>query len=286
MPKQLHKIPLHTQDARAIGGLDVWRLTRAESLSHANSFGAHRDDYYILMIVIKGRGILHCDMETIHIKANSIILIKPYQVHSGTEISEDAEAYFISIAPFVMPPLCNGIFQGLSIPQQFLRLQAAKKSPILATANLLYEAFTEAHAYTPLITNNLFHALVIRIAGLFSDSEKKESHVKNRAYLIVQQFKQLVSDHSFLHTPAFFAGKLNITTAHLNDCVKRITGLSVTHFLQDTMLLEAKRHLYYTNDDVKKIAYTLGFEDHAYFSRLFRKLASETPLAFRRKFRE
>lgn len=286
MPKQIHKIPLHKQDARAIGGLDVWHLTRTESLSYASSFSAHRDDYYILMIVIKGSGVLRCDMETIHIKAKSIILVKPYQVHSGGEISEDAEAYFISIAPFVMPPLCNDLFRNLSIPQQFLKLSARDTGPVLATANLLYEAFTEGHAYKAMITNSLFNVLIMRIAGLFSDIEKKEGPVKNRAYLIAQRFKQLVSDHSFLNTPAFFAGKLHITTSHLNDCVKSITGLSVTHFLQDAMLLEAKRNLYYTNDDVKKIAYTLGFEDHAYFSRLFKKLTSETPLAFRKKFRE
>ncbi len=286
MPKQIHKIPLHKQDARSIGGLDVWHLTRAESLSYSSSFSAHRDDYYILMIVIKGSGILRCDMETIHIKAKSIILIKPYQVHSGGEISEDAEAYFISIAPFVMPPLCNDLFLNLSVPQQFLKLPATSTGPILATANLLYEAFTGEHAYKPMITNNLFNVLIMRVAGLFSDSEKKEGPVKNRAYLIARQFKQLVSDHSFLNTPAFFAGKLNITTSHLNDCVKSMTGLSVTHFLQEAMLLEAKRNLYYTNDDVKKIAYTLGFEDHAYFSRLFKKLTKETPLAFRKKFRE
>lgn len=243
MPKQIHKIPLHKQDARAIGGLDVWHLTRPESLGYSSSFSAHRDDYYILMIVMKGSGVLRCDMETIHIKAKSIILVKPYQVHSGGEISEDAEAYFISIAPFVMPPLCHDLFRNLSIPQQFVKLRARDTAPVLATARLLYEAFTEAHAYKPMITNSLFNALIMRIAGLFSDSEKKESPVKNRAYGIAQQFKQLVSDHSFLNTPAFFAGKLHITTAHLNDCVKSITGLSVTHFLQDAMLLEAKRNL-------------------------------------------
>lgn len=285
MPKAIHKIPLNKQDARAIGGLDVWHLTYTEGLS-PNSFGAHRDDYYILMIVIKGSGVLRCDMETIHIKSGSIALIKPYQVHSGAEISQDAEAYFISIAPFVMPPLCNDIFLNLSVPQQFLKIPIRETHAILTTARLLHKAFAGEHAYKPTIINSLFNVLIMHITGLFPGTEKKEGPVKNRAYQITQQFKQLLSDHSFLNTPAFFAEKLNITTAHLNDCVKSMTGLSVTHFLQDAMLLEAKRNLYYTNDDVKKIAYTLGFGDHTYFSRLFKKLAKETPLAFRRKFRE
>jgi AraC-like DNA-binding protein len=52
------------------------------------------------------------------------------------------------------------------------------------------------------------------------------------------------------------------------------------------MVIEAQRLLYYTENNVNEIAYQLGFEDHAYFSRLFKKITKETPLAFRKKFRE
>src|SRR5690606_21342156 len=107
---------------------------------------------------------------------------------------------------------------------------------------------------------------------------------RNQAFMLTQHFKNLVVEHSFKHIPSYFAEKLHIATSHLNDCVKATIGLSVTQFLQQSMLLEAKRQLYYTNDDVKKIAFTLGFEDHAYFSRLFKKLTNETPLAFRSRF--
>jgi AraC-like DNA-binding protein len=52
------------------------------------------------------------------------------------------------------------------------------------------------------------------------------------------------------------------------------------------VVLEAKRLLYYTDMDVKEIAFSLGYEDHTYFSRLFSKVAGIPPGAFRRKFRE
>lgn len=286
MPIPLPQIPLHKQDASAIGGISIWHLSSRETSHYAENFSDHRDDYYILMIVLKGSGTLHCDMETIYVKPKSIIVIKPYQVHSAAEISPDSEAYFISIAPFLMPVACDAIFKSLSIPQQLLTLPAPQLRSVLSTAELLHGAFTETHLYKATIMNGLFTALAHRIAALFSDSQQQDATHKNRAYLITQDFKALVSGFSFLHTPAFFAKKLHITPAHLNDCVKTVTGLAVSHFLQDAMILEAKRNLYYTNHDVKHIAYTLGFEDHRYFSRLFKKITCETPLAFRKKFRE
>ncbi|MCD6068983.1 MAG: transcriptional regulator, AraC family [Bacteroidetes bacterium] len=286
MPRSSHTIPLHKQDARAIGGLDVRYFVYTEGHDYPTALPDHRDDYYVLMIVVKGSATMHCDMETIRIRPESILLIKPYQVHSGSGISSHAEAYFISIAPFLMPDNCVAVFRQLSAAQQYLDIPRAHIKNILNTSGLLANAFAETNVHRTFITNGLFTALINRIASLFLDAEKKDQQPKNQAWLITQAFRQLVSDHSFLQPPAFFAEKLNITTSHLNDCVKATTGLSVTNFLQEAMLIEAKRNLYYTNNDVKKIAYTLGFSDHAYFSRLFKKLTKETPLSFRNKFRE
>ena len=286
MPQLSHKIPVNKQDAKAIGGLDISHLNYEDSLSYSNRLNDHRDEYYVLVIVIKGAGTLRGDMETITIRPKSVLLVRPYQVHSGSGISRDADAYFISIAPFLMPDVCNDIFQSLPTQQQCLTMSAPQMKQVLNTCKLLHAAFNEDNAHKVLIINGLFNALIYRVAAMFADLVKKNDQPKNQAYLITQKFRQLVAEHSFLHPPSFFSEKLNITTSHLNDCVKAVAGRSVTGCLQEAMLLEAKRNLYYTNDDVKKIAFTLGFEDHTYFSRMFKKLTKETPLAFRNKFRE
>lgn len=286
MAELLHHIPLNKQNANAIGGLYVSRMAYEESVEHSSLLSAHRDDYFILMILLKGNGTMRCDMETIQLRAKSILLIRPYQVHAASRITKDAEGYFISAAPFLIPDLCSSIFQSLSVPLQYQQLSATTAKGLVPTCDLLCRAFNEESGHRAFIAHHLFSALVYRTAALFSDPEKDPGRAGNQSHLITRQFRQLVSEHSFLHAPSFFAGKLNITASYLNDCVKATTGLSVTSCLQEAMLLEAKRHLYYTNDDVKKIAFTLGFGDHAYFSRLFKKLTSETPLAFRKKFRE
>ena len=55
---------------------------------------------------------------------------------------------------------------------------------------------------------------------------------------------------------------------------------------QQEIMLEAKRLLYHSNCSVKEIAHELGYEDHTYFSRLFKKTVGDTPGEFRRHYRE
>lgn len=68
-------------------------------------------------------------------------------------------------------------------------------------------------------------------------------------------------------------------------CAK-ITGFSVSHWIHHEIVLEAKRLLYHSEYSVKEIAHELGYEDHAYFSRLFKEVVRQTPGEFRRRYRE
>jgi AraC family transcriptional activator of pobA len=50
---------------------------------------------------------------------------------------------------------------------------------------------------------------------------------------------------------------------------------------QERLMLEACRKLTYVPAGVAGIAYELGFQDPAYFSRLFKKLVGMTPKEYR-----
>jgi AraC family transcriptional activator of pobA len=51
--------------------------------------------------------------------------------------------------------------------------------------------------------------------------------------------------------------------------------------IEARMMREARRNLAYTNLSISTIAYTLGFADPAYFSRVFTRDAGVSPKAFR-----
>lgn len=277
-------IPVNKQKLTAVGGIDIVYLN--SNTDYPTVLRDHRDEYYVMAIVTKGAGLVKCDMGVISFKPSGILLVKPFQVHSSQQIDADSEGYFISIAPFLLPSFCRDIFDSLSISDQSCELSSADMNGLLKMAEMLYEVFNADHKFKAQLSVNLLNAIVIYASSFFTSSKQLSNQQQSQFFIITQNFKELVLNDSFLHSPSYFAEKLNVSVSHLNDCVKTSTGLSVTHYLQETMLLEAKRQLYYTNADVKSIAFNLGFEDHTYFSRLFKKLAKLTPLAFRIKFRE
>jgi len=278
------RIPLNKQSPGAVGGLEIHKLPDKNTVARHELSDDHRDDYYILGIITKGEGIMSCDMTEIHMRENGLAILKPLQVHSVNQISEQAEGWFVSIAPFLIPDRCVSIFRELKVDQQFVPLETAEQQTLVAMLELLHNAFREEHPHKLFILKGLLDAIVNRVAAVFTAPETGVNEPKSQARLLTDQFRQLLAAHSFLKPPAFFAEQLHVTTAHLNDSAKAATGYSVTYWLQDAMVLEAKRHLYYTDKSVKEVAYALGFEDPAYFSRLFRKITGKTPLDFRREF--
>lgn len=251
-----------------------------------NNMGVHRDDYFAFFVLTKGNITMECDTLETEFDAVGIGFIRPFQIHSIKQISGDAEGYFISIAPFLIPNACSDIFQNLEIKEQNRKIDETLIADLQSHISLLHNTFNKKQPNKAPIINGLFNALIYNFANLFQSNKTPINLPKNQSALIATNFKKLINQTNFLENPASFAKKLNISTSHLNDCVHSITGKSVTYWLQNAMILEAQRQLYYTENDVKEIAYTLGFEDPSYFSRLFKKLTNETPLSFRKKFRE
>jgi AraC-like DNA-binding protein len=125
------------------------------------------------------------------------------------------------------------------------------------------------------------------IAEQYANSRMDLSKGKSRQALIAAEFRNLlVKNIKTMKSPSQYAEKLNYSLSHLNESVKSITGFPVSYWIHQQIALEAKRLLYYTDIDVKEIAFSLGYEDHTYFSRLFAKIVGIPPTAFRQKFHE
>lgn len=282
----MKKIPIHNQSPEAVGGIYVAHHSVLDSADLENKMEAHRDDFFIFFLLVEGQAIIKCDMIDLEISANSIMMVKPFQIHHAPDISTNAVGYYIGVAPFLIPNNCIEIFHNLKISEQLNKMEPAESQEILDTISLLYRSFKGINANKAQIVNGLFNSLVYRFSDMYSKSKNPLTELKNQSALIYSNFKKLISEQTFLESPSYFAKKLNITTSHLNDCVQASSGKSVTYWLQNAMIIEAQRLLYYTESEVKEIAFMLGFQDHTYFSRLFKKITGQTPLAFRKKFRE
>nr|WP_260180730.1 helix-turn-helix transcriptional regulator [Mucilaginibacter lappiensis] len=139
--------------------------------------------------------------------------------------------------------------------------------------------------------NTSVHAILTAILNLIigysiSRPDNKTGQV-NQSVKIEREFSTLLRTHfKNWKRPADYASALSITVSHLNDTLKETTGKPVSEHIQQYVILEAKRLLFFTDQSIKEIGYSLGYDDPNYFSRLFKKNENITPLEFRYQFRD
>lgn len=287
--KTLKNIPINKQDARAVGGIDLDYVSFEDvkkEVGPEDYMQEHMDDHYIFLITLQGTATFHCNMEDFELVAKGLMVVKPFQVHAPKNTSDDVMGFFMTVESFLVPNHLRDILENLSPLQQYAKFDEDEGKDLEDTAALLHSTFKTDSPYKTIILNGLLTAFLNQACALYHKKGNVKPPAKTQAAIITARFKELLEHYSFLQLPSFYAKKLNITTSHLNHCVNTVTGLPVTHWLQNAMITEAKKQIYYTDADIKEIAYALGYDDHTYFSRLFKKITGVTPLSFRKKFRE
>lgn len=80
-----------------------------------------------------------------------------------------------------------------------------------------------------------------------------------------------------------YARALGLSDRHLRRLCLEATGLSTHGFIAATRLREACRLLAYTRLQVQEVGFALGFDDPAYFVRVFRQGTRLSPTEYRRR---
>jgi len=99
---------------------------------------------------------------------------------------------------------------------------------------------------------------------------------------LIYKFKSLVDAHfTELHKVADYAEMLFITPNYLNEVIRKHLGITAKEYIQDRIVLEAKRMAYFTNLSSKEIGFRLGFEDPSHFTKFFKKQTKQLLHAFK-----
>lgn len=87
-----------------------------------------------------------------------------------------------------------------------------------------------------------------------------------------------------LPTVKYMASQLNLSPRYLSDLLKQETGKSAMDLIHIFLISEAKNLLKAAADDrVSEVAYSLGFENLPYFSRLFKKEVGVSPNQYKKQ---
>ncbi|MET7257171.1 helix-turn-helix domain-containing protein [Dyadobacter jiangsuensis] len=100
-----------------------------------------------------------------------------------------------------------------------------------------------------------------------------------------RKFTRLVEEHyKSKHTVADYADFLCMAPKTITHKFNRLRLPQPNEVIKNRIILEAKRLLAHTSLTAKEIAYNLGYDDPAYFSRLFITKTGESPSSFRASF--
>jgi len=120
---------------------------------------------------------------------------------------------------------------------------------------------------------------VTRIAKQQSESYQLNADEKMD---IIRKFSLLLEAHfKQEHEVKFYAAALNRSPKTLSNVFALLKQPAPSVLIRNRIILEAKRYIHYTERSAKEIAYELGFESPAHFSRYFKQHTGRNISEFR-----
>ena len=246
-------------------------------------------DAYNIYWIKEGKGVYNIDFESYVFEDNVLFFLSPGQVFS-VESEKIKEAYkltfirdFYCIQTHDKEVACNGVLFNNIYETPFVKPCESDTQKLQFILDSLEEEFRreEATAQYDMLQAYLKQFII------HSVRVKKEHHVvkddnetklfKDFSLLVEQNFKTL-------HSVTNYASRLGVSPKSLTKHFQKIGSQTPSDFIKNRIVLEAQRQLIYSNDSVKQIAYGLGFNDSAYFTRFFKKATSKSPLQFKKEY--
>ncbi|SHG57048.1 helix-turn-helix domain-containing protein [Pedobacter caeni] len=285
---KIHDLPFHKLDLSTTIGVELQYFEMDDSSdSKMEAMGAHRDDHYLFFLVEKGHASIQVEFKERQCQARTLFYVIPSQVHHRINHKE-ATGWILQVDPSLIPLSYIDIFDHLSFskePHLLNTVQFKEWKGILKLMDTKIQEDQDDPLYIPIVHAmlQLFLAMTAKCFNTKPDMSLKLS----RPIEISQQFKRLVTENfRTIKKPSSYANKLNVSESYLNEVVKKVTGFPVSFWINQEVILEAKRQLYYSQLDIKGISILLGYDDQSYFSRFFKKITGTSAVAFRAKYRK
>lgn len=212
-----------------------------------------------------------------------IMLDQSYEFESADDfIVWQFNTEFYCIANHDKEVGCIGfLFYGLE-PVIFVDIHASEHEEMLRLKETFIEEFVSDEAIKAEMLRMLLVRLIIKITRL-AKKQILSTEPEDEKFDLLRQYNMLVDVYFIKEKQVpFYAQKLNRspkTIANIFALYSKKTPLQIIH---ERIIIEAKRLFYYTDKSVKEIAFELGFEDAANFSKFFKKHTSQSPSELRK----
>lgn len=261
--------------------MDSSEIPKGQPLEQALIFNG-----FVFGVCLKGNAQFKINYRTYEISENEIFTILPDQIFKLIRESNDLliETLFLS-ADFII---------RLPLPKNFDLLKKIDSSPtqkvkkdaihdILEIHSLIAKHHhNELNPYRDLMTSGFIYALLMQIGYLYEASPVIQSPFLSRQEALTEEFFRLLIEH-YIHerSVAFYAEKLSLTPKYLSMAIKKVTGHSILNWINEAVIIEAKKRLKTTDHTILQISEELNFPNPSFFGRFFKQYVGMTPLEYR-----
>lgn len=261
---------------------DITEVLGGKDLVH----DLHRHDFFFILALQKGDGLHEIDFTQYNVYDNSIFILRPGQVHQ-LQLKAFCTGFLLEFDTTFYYPKDKLTSQRLikAGNKNFCEFEEGRFKKLLDILSYIFNEFTtKQEGYIDIIKANLN---IFFIEFIRQSKNPNGTTKNNNSYALerLEDFLELLEIHVSTHKQVSqYADLLNLSIYQLNAITKTIVGKAASDIINEYIILEAKRYLLATPNQVKDIADYLGYEDISYFIRFFKKHTGYSPEAFRKNF--
>ncbi|WP_299459952.1 AraC family transcriptional regulator [uncultured Microscilla sp.] len=264
------------------------------SLAYPHQSKVYRANYYSFLFIKKGKGNYTMDDKTFEYGNQTVYFANPGHIKSHT-FYELNDAFRIAVTEeffrtYIHPAFFDEFFFLLTeiVPPHTLSDQDF--SDIEKLYKQIFLDYNSDSPYKYRVVGHYLAIILFKIKELFWENYQPLEE-GNRSSHIVKTFKQNIEQHYLdlgqgkietLFQVSDYASQQNLNTNYFNQVIKSKTGKTVSTWIAEKSISQAKALLKHSPHSIKEIAFLLGFTEMAHFSNFFKKQTGMSPSNYRK----
>lgn len=250
-----------------------------------------RIDAFIIGVGAEGETSVSFNLHEFRLKKDSMFIFTPKNI-----LQVNSQQYFkadvIAISPDFMRRINIDIKNMMPLFLKFVENPALTLTPEESRSMRGMIAQIERETRGPEthfsfdIVSGLIAATIYKVGDIMyhylAEHPEGQNNSHNRAEEYFKQFTHLLGEHfREERSVGFYARQLCITPKYLTTLIKRISGQSVSEWIDNYVILEAKTLLKYSTMSIQEIAYYLNFPNQSFFGSYFKRNTGMSPSQYK-----
>lgn len=245
----------------------------------------HRISFFALLIVTSGNGTHQIDLKDYELSVGTVLKIAKGQVHAFQQNATYDGYLIVFTENFILNYFSKSSINLISHLYNY-HINTPISNDVKLNQDFLDQLIPEVENEVNFAQKNIISALInlylLRLERKTHHNELQSKLPKH--YHTFLQFKNLVeSNYTKTRNVKDYADLLSVSAKHLNQLVREFTINTAKAFIDNYVILEAKRAMVISDKSIKEIAFETGFDEVTNFTKFFKKKTGFSPKMYKLK---